>query len=267
MMTREEIRHLQQLLNKIGGLLETDGISGGNTRRAISDARALAGLPAGDDADQALIDWLEQQGDPSPDLPTRGVTFIAQEEVGGRDFYERHTAMPHWPGLESGITIGVGYDLRFSGDIFEGDWGDKLPADVLAALRLHLGKRGTAAEAAALSTIRIPWTTAWRVFIGRSLPLQVDRSESAYMTFAQLPGLCRSVLVSLVFNRGTRMEDRPGKDTRREMRAIRDLLTQGKIEEVPDQLLSMRRLWPETRGLRDRREREAELWREGIVQG
>ena len=227
----------------------------------------LAGLPAGEEADQALIDWLEEAADPSPDLPTRGVTFIAREEVGGRDFYEQHTAVPHWPGEASGITIGVGYDLRFSGDIFEGDWGDKLPDAALAALRPHLGKLGSEAEAGALAAIRIPWTTAWQVFVGRSLPLQVDRTKGVYTTFDQLPGLCRSVLVSLVFNRGTRLNDRPGTDTRREMGTIRDLLEGGAIDEVPDQLLSMRRLWPNSRGLRERREREADLWREGISQG
>ena len=123
------------------------------------------------------------------------------------------------------------------------------------------------AEADALSAIRIPWITAWQVFIGRSLPLQVDRTQRVYTIFDQLPGLCRSVLVSLVFNRGTRLTDRPGKDTRREMRTIRDLLEQGKVDEVPDQLLSMRRLWSNSRGLRERREREADLWREGVVQG
>jgi hypothetical protein len=264
-MTKEETRHLQELINKVGGLLKTDDVSGRNTRRAIADARSRAGLPAGEEVEQALIDWLEAQPAPSPDLPTKGVTFIAREEVGGRDFYERHTAVPHWPGEASGITIGVGYDLRFSSEIFEGDWGDKLSDEALAALRPHLGKLGSKAEADALSAFRIPWTTAWQVFTGRSLPLQVDHTQRVYTTFDQLHGFCRSVLVSLVFNRGTRLTDMSGKDTRREMRTIRDLLKQGKLNEVPDQLLSMRRLWPNSRGLRERREREADLWREGVV--
>jgi len=263
-MTKEELKQVQALLNKIGALLEVDGLTGRNTRRAVSDARALAGLPPGEEADAALIQWLEEQREPSPDLPTRGVTFIAAKEVGGRDFYEAHTAMPHWPGVESGVTIGVGYDLRFSEDIFEQDWGDKLPAEILAALRPHLGKRGSEADAQALSGFRVPWTTAWQVFVGRSLPLQVQRTLGVYTTFERLPGLCRSVLVSLVFNRGTRLSDRPGKDTRREMRAIRDLLEADRLDEVPDQLLSMRRLWPSSRGLRDRRQEEAGLWREGL---
>ena len=266
-MTRAEVTHLQELLNKIGGLLVTDGDLGRNTRRASADARSLAGLPAGDDDDQALMHWLEAAPDPSPDLPTQGVTFIAREEVGGRDYYERHTAVPHWPGEASGITIGVGYDLRFSDDIFEADWGDKLTGEARAALTPHLGKLGSKAAADALSGIRILWSTSWQVFVGRSLPGQVDKTRQTYPTFAQLPALCRSVLVSLVFNRGTRLEDRPGQDTRREMRAIRDLLERNNLGEVPEQLLLMRRVWPNSRGLRERRKREAALWREGTRQG
>jgi len=259
-----KLEGLQALLNKVGGLLKVDGQTGRNTRRAIADARALAGLPPGEEADRELIAFLMAAPDPSPDLPTEGVTFIAREEVGGRDFYEAHTTMPHWPEGASGITIGVGYDLRFSEDIFEEDWGDKLPPAVLAELRPHLGAQGSRVEADALSHIRVPWTTAWQVFIKRSLPLQVERTRGTYPTLDRLPGLCRSVLVSLVFNRGTRLTDSPGKDTRREMRQIRTVLDEDRPEGVAEQLLSMQRLWPNVRGLRDRRAREAELWRKGL---
>jgi len=263
-MASEEIRRLQALLNRVGGLLATDGVTGPETRRATADARALAGLPPGEAPDRALLDWLAARPEPSPDLPTRGVVFIACEEVDGRDCYDAHTAQPHWPGGDSGITIGVGYDLRFSTAAFEGDWGGRLGADELAALRPHLGARGSAREAEALSWIRIPWSVAWQVFIGCSLPTNVDKAGRAYTTFRQLPGLCRSVLVSLVLNRGSRLEDRPGKNTRKEMRAIRDLLLAGDLEQVPDQLLSMQRLWPSSSGLRGRRAREAALWQEGL---
>jgi GH24 family phage-related lysozyme (muramidase) len=102
------------------------------------------------------------------------------------------------------------------------------------------------------------------VFVGRSVPLQVEKTRGVYDSFADLPGLCRSVLVSLVFNRGTQLEDRPGDDRRKEMRKIRDLLEAGNLADVADQILSMRRLWPNSAGLRGRREREAQLWLEGI---
>ncbi len=265
-MTRDEVRELQGLLNRVGGLLETDGLMGPATRRAIAEARELAGLPPGETADPALLDWLAAQPEPSPELPVKGVTFIAREEVGGRDFYDAHTAIPHWPGGASGVTIGVGYDLRFSADIFEGDWGDKLAPQALDALRPHLGKQGSQQDCDALVWIRIPWPVAWQVFTGRSLPPQVTKTRRAYDRLDSLPGLCRAVLVSLVFNRGSRLHDSPGKDTRREMRRIKELLEADDLDAVPEQLISMQRLWPNARGLRERRAREAALWREGLAE-
>ena len=262
-MTKDEIRHLQELLNKVGGLLKPDGLTGRNTRRAIADARRLAGLPEDGGADDALIAWLKVQPDPSPDLPTEGVTFIAREEVGGRDFYEKTAARPAWPGEASGITIGVGYDLRFSADIFEADWGDKLPADQLKALRPYLGKLGSKAEAKALKEIVIPWTTSWQVFTVRTLPNFVTLTRAAFPGFDDLPGLCRSVLVSLVFNRGASFGS-PTSSKRREMRNIRAHVANRDFGAVPDEFLSMRRLWPNSKGLRKRRETEAKLWKKGL---
>lgn len=266
-MTRAEIEHLQRALNKTGGLLEVDGVLGQATRQAIRDARALAGLPPGEEADSALLGWLNSLAAPCPQLPTEGVTFIAREEAGGRDYFETHTAFPHWPGEFSGITIGIGYDLRFSGNTFERDWSDKLGQRELLALRDHLGVPGSADAASELAWIRIPWSTAWQVFVSHTLPLQIETTARTYDTLDRLPGLCRSVLVSLVFNRGPSVSDDPGSDRRAEMRRIRDLLAVGRTAEVADQILAMRRLWPNSRGLRERREREAELWREGLSRG
>lgn len=266
-MTEIEVERLQRLLNKTGGLLELDGVMGQATRQAIREARVLAGLPPGDDADSALLRWLDSAPEPCPQLPTEGVTFIAREEAGGRDFFESQTAFPHWPGEFSGITIGVGYDLRFTADTFERDWSDKLSQREITALRPHLGEPGSAAAAADLSWIRVSWGAAWQVFVGRTLPLQIDTTANAYESLDQLPGLCRSVLVSLVFNRGPSVTDAPGSDRRAEMRHIRDLLAADRTTEVADQILAMRRLWPNSRGLRERREREAELWRRGLAEG
>src|SRR3546814_5025633 len=72
---------------------------------------------------------------------------MVTEEVGGRQFYDRHGAMPHFPGVASGVTIGVGYDLRFQeADDFEADWSGILTPAQMAALRPHLGKPGRSEE-------------------------------------------------------------------------------------------------------------------------
>ena len=83
-----------------------------------------------------------------------------------------------------------------------------------------------------------------------------------------MPRLCLGVLVSLVYNRGTSMTDPanlPG--FRQEMRDIRDAVAAGRFTEIPAALRAMKRLWPEGNGLRDRREREAKLFEEGLALG
>lgn len=262
-MTKTERKKLQKLLNKTGGLLEPDGLTGRNTKRAISDARRLAGLPVRGGGDDALLAWLKAQPDPSPDLPTEGVTAIARDEVGSRDYYEKTAAKPHWPGGASGVTIGVGYDLRFSVQIFKTDWADKLTPEAFDALSPHLGKQGSKAKADKLSWIVVPWTTSWQVFIARSLPSYVNRTRRAFPGFDDLPGLCRSVLVSLVFNRGASFTDTSNKN-RLEMRNIRDHIAAGDLAAVADEILSMRRLWSNNTGLPARREREAKMWKQGL---
>jgi len=257
---------LQQLLNKVGGLLDTDGKAGPATQQAISDARAAAGLPAGTQADDALIAWLQQQPNPSGVVPTEGVVFIARQEVTSRSYYDRNCAVPTWPGGASGITIGIGYDLRFQAD-FEKCWVPCLPAATAAALRLWVGKQGTADAAKSLGSVTVPFFDAWKVFTEVTLPAEVKSAEGAYGDLMKLPPLCRAALVSLVYNRGPDLGlngDPQGKRT--EMRNIRDLINAGKLDQVPAQFVSMERLWPTVAGLRARRAAEAQLWQDGLKQ-
>jgi hypothetical protein len=68
------------------------------------------------------------------------------------------------------------------------------------------------------------------------------------------------VLASLIYNRGASMDG----DRRREMRAIREHLEARALLKVADEIEAMKRLWPNSKGLRDRRDREAALWRNGL---
>jgi hypothetical protein len=189
------------------------------------------------------------------------VTVVVREEVGGRDYYETVTAYPHFPGAESGVTIGIGYDLRFQGpDNFEADWEGALSPEIIEDLRPCLGKKGSLDVVAALGGIRIPFPAAWRVFTKSTLPRYVDQTRSAYPQFGGLPDGCRGALVSLVYNRGTALSG----ESRREMKAIQFRLSTGDFPGVAAEIEAMKRLWPNSQGLRDRRDREAELWRKGL---
>jgi len=257
----------QNLLNRDGAILDEDGDFGPSTERAVREFRRKKQL-----ADVAVVDdtvWplLRALPEPSTIIPTRAVAFIAREEVGGREFYDAHAIHPEWPGGDSGVTIGVGYDLGFQSS-FEADWRDLLsPAD-LAALRTWMGRTGHAASAgpAQLASITIPWAAAWLGYVRRTLPQQIDLTQRTLPVGAGnvLPPLCLGVMVSLIYNRGAKMTDDPGSDRRKEMREIRDALAAGNFRPVPTLLRSMARLWPVSNGVHGRRLREAELFEIGL---
>lgn len=272
----EAVRRLQSLLNRIGGMLLVDGDYGPGTEHAVRYAQDMATLAVTGRTDAGLWPWLEERPEPFPVLATNGVALIAHEETGGLALYEALSQWPHYPGVQSGITIGVGYDLRFSSlqDLHE-LWGPHLPDGVLRELVKDIGKRGSKRRAAELRKmdIRVPFKAAWPVFVQRTLPRYYDETESIYPSLSHLPWLCRSALVSIVFNRGTSLEG----SRRKEMRTIRDILAQVDnpgmdkdqrkllLSGVEDQILSMRRLWAVGSGLQKRRQMEANLWREGIA--
>lgn len=180
--------------------------------------------------------------------------------MGSRKYYDQHTAKPHWPGASSGITIGIGYDLRFQNENFEADWRPVLTDAQKARLRPFLGKKGSKAEAASLSDIQVGFPAAWKVFTAKTLSKYVAQTRAAFPGSQNLPPLCFGVLVSLVYNRGPGMSG----DSRKEMRAIRDHIQNRNFGKVANELEAMKRLWPNSAGLKGRRDREAALWRKGL---
>jgi hypothetical protein len=263
-----DVIEAQNLLNWNGALLDPDGSFGNSTEGAVREFQIACRIPVTGIIDVATWKGLRAQPEPSPDIPSRAVSFIGREEVGSRRLYDLKQR-PTWPGGASGVTIGVGYDLGYQ-TTFEADWSGLLTAQQLSALKRWIGVRGQGASAGppALADIAIPWNAAWTVFIGRTLPQNVSDTRSAFIQSAKVPRLCFGVLVSLVYNRGTSMIDsvsNPG--SRKEMREIRDAVATGRLSDIPAALRAMKRLWPEPNGLRDRREREAELFEIGLSEG
>jgi peptidoglycan hydrolase-like protein with peptidoglycan-binding domain len=261
------VAEAQNLLNRTGAILDPDGAFGGGTDSAVRQFQAAMGLlPVTGVIDAATWQALRALPEPSPDIPTRAVAFIAREEVGDRNQYDA-ASRPTWPGGASGVTIGVGYDLGYQSD-FDADWSDLLTPEQVAALRPCLGLKGAAASAAiaALAGISIPWRAAWTAFIRRTLPQEVSKTRNTFVGHTMAP-LCFGVLVSLVYNRGAGMTDsqqHPGD--RQEMRDIRDAVAAGRLQDIPAALRRMKRLWPDTSGLVARREREAQLFEQGLAQ-
>lgn len=194
-------------------------------------------------------------------LSDRGIRRIIEWETGGENYYD---PQPEWPGVESGITIGVGWDL---GHTHVGEtrraWGPLVPAATLEVLIAASGHRGQAARDRLpyVRHVSIPWEAALTVFREHTLPTWYLRTLRIYPQVEQLHGDCCAALVSLVFNRGPNLSG----DRRREMFAIGEHLRAGRLDAIPGEYRAMKRLWPEVKGLRRRRDEEAELFEQGLA--
>ncbi len=253
---------VQQCLNRLGMLLVCDGSFGNGTARAIQTACTQLGIPEQAYVDAALWDKLKAIPEPCSDLPTEGVTFIALAEVSSRAAYEESYSHPTWPSEHSGMTIGIGYDLQFSTLAeFAADWRNHLDGNDYRLLTKWLRRVGSTDGMQELKKTYQPFSAAWAVFCERTIPSTVVETRKAFPGYDGLPPLCKSALVSLVYNRGTSLSG----DNRREMKKIHDLIKTGDLAAVPEQFCLMKRLWKSLPGLQKRRDDEAAMWYQGMV--
>jgi len=192
----------------------------------------------------------------------KSLDALVRFEIGSRAQYEKLYAQPTWPGGESGVTIGIGYDLGYASKAqIEADWGPHLEQPDRAALAAVQGMKGVAARqlASGIRHIRIPLVAAEAVFYASTLPRFARLTRETFPGVEKLPPDAQGALLSLVFNRGGSLAG----DRRSEMRAIRDALSGRRValSKIATQVDAMQRLWPDVRGLRDRRHEEAELIR------
>lgn len=165
-----------------------------------------------------------------------------------------------WPGGESGVTIGYGYDLGHRTMMeFARDWQDKLAPDAMQRLARVIGKRADSARIAslALKDIRITKEASAEVLKTNTIPWAIAETRRVFPGVELLPEDAAGALVSLVFNRGGSVSG----DRRREMRAIQKAVLTRDLKEIAAQLRSMKRLWvgKGLDGLLRRREDEALL--------
>jgi hypothetical protein len=264
----DDVKMLQRGLNKLGSILLVDGDFGPATVDAVADARGSLNQPGSPQADDALQQVLGALPDPFPPTTAAGITFIGRAEVSGPREYRRLYRNPVWPSAKSGITIGIGYDLRFCDAArLRADWGTCLPDAALSRLEPVLLKPGSQQALDSVRDLDVPLLSALSVFLGRTLPDCLKATRAIYPQIDQLPAARRTALVSLVYNRGSQLSDNDAaRQDRREMREIAMLLAAGRADDVAAQFESMTRLWdPATMGgLIRRRQDEAKLWRVGF---
>lgn len=186
--------------------------------------------------------------------------ILDYEVGGGEEYYRARLARPTWPGGASGVTIGIGYDLGYTGALrFAADWA-ALQRGVMSRLSRVIGLRGQAAKSVLppLRDIVIPWEVALDVFRISSIGYWEGMTRHAFPGIERLPEDAYGALVGLTFNRGTSMAG----ERRREMREIRNALrTENPLPRIAQALRDMKRLWrgKGLDGLIARREAEAKL--------
>lgn len=176
------------------------------------------------------------------------------------------------PAAESGVTMGIGFDLGYiTPERATEELTNYLPAkDIQNAIRACGAKGADAARIIkTLDPIKFPYKDAERHFYEQILPRYAGATEDALLNTKDLSQDSFGALVSLTYNRGPSYTIPAARDTGRytEMRNIAAHMKKGDFHLIPDEILSMRRIW---RGMRNvagvirRRELEAELFKAGL---
>ena len=199
-------------------------------------------------------------------ISKRAIELIIQHEVGGRAVYEKRYQKPIWAGGDSGLTIGLGYDVGYvkEAQLFS-DW-QGLNLNFLNALKRFCGVKGevvkTMMRGEVLNVI-IPYNIAYEVFVKKSIPKYYALTKKIYPQLDELNEDTRGALVSMVYNRGAKIDG----DSRKEMKAIVDLVAKKDYEGIAEEIEKSKRLW-ENRGMDGlviRREAEADLIRDSVA--
>ena len=205
-------------------------------------------------------------------LSKKSLDLILEFEVGGGEsYYNKFLKNPTWPEGQSGVTIGVGYDLGYVNKAeFSEDWKD-LPKEIFDRLYKVVGIKGYNAKnlIRGLKDITIPWDLALKVFNNKTVTKFWNLTKETFPNFDNLPEDAKGGLVSLVFNRGNALEG----DRRREMKLIRDGMKlvsnfdQKALTFIANQIRNMKRIWiggSIEKGMSRRRDAEAKLIEESL---
>ena len=205
-------------------------------------------------------------------LNKKSLDLILEFEVGGgENYYNKFLKNPAWPEGQSGVTIGVGYDLGYVNKTeFSEDWKD-LPKEIFDRLYKVVGIKGYNAKnlIRGLKDITIPWDLALKVFNNKTVTKFYNLTRETFPNFDNLPEDAKGGLVSLVFNRGNALEG----DRRREMKLIRDgmklvsVYDQKALTFIANQIRNMKRIWiggSIEKGMSRRRDAEAKLIEESL---
>ncbi|GEM_PF-2273292 len=189
--------------------------------------------------------------------------FISKFEISSKSHYEAILKKPTVPGVNSGITIGVGYDLKHNNVMELNEYIGEEKCNRLKEAQLRYIKgESKSSVLASISDIEIPYDVAMKIYEDKTMPkyISMARNWLGVEAYDKLLAGCKTAIVSLVFNRGTSEEG----SSREEFPLIRQAIQQGNLAAVPGLIrnmnTTMRAEWSDNSGLFARRNDEANMF-------
>lgn len=170
----------------------------------------------------------------------------------------RKPIVPDPDNTDSGVTIGIGYDCgHCSANKIKMDWQSVIPLHMVTALASVAGLRKRTAfnSLGLVKDVDVPIEAALQVFFNTTIHDFSKEALRIYPDLFKLHPVEQATIVGLVYNRGASLKG----DRRKEMRDLITAIKNDDDAEMAHLIRSMMRLWPNTAGLRRRREAEAAL--------
>lgn len=200
-------------------------------------------------------------------ISQKAIDFIIQQEVTSESYYNKKLSRPTYAGGDSGITIGIGYDLGYNTkEEIANDWSKHLDAETLKLLQSCSGFKGEKCLpylSNKVKAISISYESAVKVFTEISLPKFWAKTKAIYPGVENLNADTQGALTSMVFNRGNSLSG----PRRVNMKNIVDLVAKADYKGIANEIEKSKQLWigKGLDGLVNRREQEAVMILESIV--
>ena len=201
------------------------------------------------------------------------IDLMIMEEVGAEypgdtRYYNKFLIHPTWPKGESGVTVGIGYDLGYTSAYqVKKDWIGLVNGNYLTQMMSAAGFKGLSAKkqiGPLMRQVTIPYNVAMGVFINKSIPAYYQMAIDAYPGLELLNPETIGAIVSLVYNRGSKLTG----PNREGMAALKPLIEKGNYLGIATTIESMKHIWEggtkNDDGLVDRRIGEANLIRNSL---
>jgi hypothetical protein len=187
--------------------------------------------------------------------------LLKYEVGGGKTYYDKFLSKFTWPGGASGPTIAIGVDCAYYTKQELALIFDFLDKNQIEAIQGSVGKTGESGKIYTKTLrsygITVNWEQALRIFDVIIWPKFTKLTNKTFPEVTELKEDAYGAIVSLVFNRGTKLTG----SSRLEMRNIKDLIIKKNYKGIAQEIRKMKRLWvgKGLDGLLERREDEAKL--------